>query len=173
MQITVIDVGQPNTHSTKNGRSYQSMEVTYKNDSGQVQSKKLMSFSNPDVFKQAKDWQKGDTVDVNTQKDDNGYWQWISIGADAIAQASSNTSNTTSKTTRVTGSNYETKEERAQRQVMIVRQSSISSSISALTAEGKSPSVAEVLAMAKEFENYVMDNKSVDSVADMEDDIPL
>jgi hypothetical protein len=173
MQITVIDVGQPNTHSTKNGRSYQSMEVTYKNDSGQVQSKKLMSFSNPDVFKQAKDWQKGDTVDVNTQKDDNGYWQWISIGADAIAQATSNTSNTTSKTTRVTGSNYETKEERAQRQVMIVRQSSISSSISALTAEGKRPSVAEVLAMAKEFENYVMDNKSVDSVADMEDDIPL
>ena len=173
MQITVIDVGQPNTHSTKNGRSYQSMEVTYKNDSGQVQSKKLMSFSNPDVFKQAKDWQKGDTVDVNTQKDDNGYWQWISIGADAIAQASSNTSNTTSKTTRVTGSNYETKEERAQRQVMIVRQSSISSSISALTAEGKRPSVAEVLAMAKEFENYVMDNKSVDSVTDMEDDIPL
>jgi len=173
MQITVIDVGQPNTHSTKNGRSYQSMEVTYKNDSGQVQSKKLMSFSNPDVFKQAKDWQKGDTVDVNTQKDDNGYWQWISIGADAIAQATSNTSNTTSKTTRVTGSNYETKEERAQRQVMIVRQSSISSSISALTAEGKRPSVAEVLAMAKEFENYVMDNKSVDSVVDMEDDIPL
>ena len=173
MQITVIDVGQPNTHATKNGRSYQSMEVTYKNDSGQVQSKKLMSFSNPDVFKQAKEWQKGDTVDINTQKDDNGYWQWISIGADAIAQASSNTSNTTSKTTRVTGSNYETKEERAQRQVMIVRQSSISSAISALTAEGKRPSVADILGMAKEFENYVMDNKSVDSVADMEDDIPL
>jgi len=173
MQITVIDVGQPNTHATKNGRSYQSMEVTYKNDSGQVQSKKLMSFSNPDVFKQAKDWQKGDTVDINTQKDDNGYWQWISIGADAIAQASSSTSNTSSKTTRVTGSNYETKEERAQRQVMIVRQSSISSAISALTAEGKRPSVADILGMAKEFENYVMDNKSVDSVTDMEDDIPL
>jgi len=55
MQITVIDVGQMSSHATKNGRSYQSMEVTYKNDSGQVQSKKLMSFSNPDVFKQAKE----------------------------------------------------------------------------------------------------------------------
>ena len=172
MQITVIDVGQPNTHSTKNGRSYQSMEVTYKNDSGQVQSKKLMSFSNPDVFKQAKEWQKGDTVDVNTQKDDNGYWQWISIGADAIAQATSTSSNA-KPTTRVTGSNYETKEERAQRQVMIVRQSSISSAITALTAEGKRPSVSEILGMAKEFENFVMDNNSADSVADMEDDIPL
>jgi hypothetical protein len=172
MQITVIDVGQPNTHSTKNGRSYQSMEVTYKNDSGQVQSKKLMSFSNPDVFKQAKEWQKGDTVDVNTQKDDNGYWQWISIGADAIAQATSTSSNA-KPTTRVTGSNYETKEERAQRQVMIVRQSSISSAITALTAEGKRPSVADILGMAKEFENFVMDKNSADSVADMEDDIPL
>ena len=172
MQITVIDVGQPNTHSTKNGRSYQSMEVTYKNDSGQVQSKKLMSFSNPDVFKQAKEWQKGDTVDVNTQKDDNGYWQWISIGADARAQATSTSSNA-KPTTRVTGSNYETKEERAQRQVMIVRQSSISSAITALTAEGKRPSVADILGMAKEFENFVMDNNSADSVADMEDDIPL
>jgi hypothetical protein len=172
MQITVIDVGQPNTHSTKNGRSYQSMEVTYKNDSGQVQSKKLMSFSNPDVFKQAKEWQKGDTVDVNTQKDDNGYWQWISIGADAIAQATSTSSNA-KPTTRVTGSNYETKEERAQRQVMIVRQSSISSAITALTAEGKRPSVADILGMAKEFENFVMDNNSANSVADMEDDIPL
>jgi len=170
MQITVIDVGQPNTHSTKNGRSYQSMEVTYKNDSGQVQSKKLMSFSNPDVFKQAKDWQKGDTVDINTQKDDNGYWQWVSIGLDAVAPSS--TSSSSPKTTRVTGSNYETKEERAQRQVMIVRQSSISSAISALTAEGKRPSVADILGMAKEFENYVMDNPSV-TLETMEDDIPL
>ena len=172
MQITVIDVGQMSSHATKNGRSYQSMEVTYKNDSGQVQSKKLMSFSNPDVFKQAKEWKKGDVVDVNTQKDDNGYWQWVSIGADQIAQATSNTGNTKA-TTRVTGSNYETKEERAQRQVMIVRQSSISSAITALTAEGKRPSVSEILGMAKEFENFVMDNNSAISVADMEDDIPL
>lgn len=160
------------SHATKNGRSYQSMEVTYKNDSGQVQSKKLMSFSNPDVFKQAKEWKKGDVVDVNTQKDDNGYWQWVSIGLDAIAQASTSSSSPKA-TTRVTGSNYETKEERAQRQVMIVRQSSISSAITALTAEGKRPSVAEILGMAKEFENFVMDNNSSDSVADMEDDIPL
>ena len=173
MQITVIDVGQPSSHATKNGRSYQSMEVTYKNDSGQVQSKKLMSFSNPDVFKQAKDWKKGDTVDVNTQKDDNGYWQWVSIGADAIAQATSNTSNTKA-TTRVTGSNYETKEERAQRQVMIVRQSSISSAVTALTAEGKSPTVAEILGMATEFENFVMGTSSTpSSIDDLQDDIPI
>ena len=176
MQITVIDVGQPSSHATKNGRSYQSMEVTYKNDQGQVQSKKLMSFSTPDVFKQASSWAKGDVVDVNTQKDDNGYWQWISIGADAVAKATASASASSSKaTTRVTGSNYETKEERAQRQVMIVRQSSISSAVTALTAEGKSPKADEILSLAKQFEAYVMDNGSsapVDQIADLKDHIP-
>lgn len=174
MQITVIDVGQSSSHATKNGRSYQSMEVTYKNDQGQVQSKKLMSFSNPDVFKQAKDWKKGDVVDVNTQKDDNGYWQWVSIGADAIAH-SATSSSSPKATTRVTGSNYETKEERAQRQVMIVRQSSISSAVTALTAEGKSPKADEILSLAKQFEAYVMDNGSsapVAEITDLKDDIP-
>ena len=174
MQITVIDVGQPNTHSTKNGRSYQSMEVTYKNDSGQVQSKKLMSFSNPDVFKQAKEWQKGDTVDVNTQKDDNGYWQWRSVKKEGDG-ASSKTSSTS--TTRVTGSNYETKEERAARQKYIVRQSSISSAVQLLTAGNKTATLPDVLSVAKQLENYVFgENPSTDSTAtsvdDLTDDIP-
>lgn len=174
MQITVIDVGTPNTHTAKNGRSYQSMEVTYKGENGNVSSKKLMSFSNPEVFNTAKSWQKGDAVNVNAQKDDNGYWQWVGILGEGesspVAQASSSTPSKSSST-RVTGSNYETKEERAQRQVMIVRQSSISSAVNVLTAEGKQPTVAQVLGMAKEFENFVMGTAS--SVADMEDDIPI
>ena len=173
MQITVIDVGQLNTHTAKNGRSYQSMEITYKGENGNVASKKLMSFANPEVFKTAQTWAKNDTVNVNAQKDDNGYWQWVSIlgeGESAPLQGKA-TVTPTKNTTRVTGSNYETKEERASRQVMIVRQSSISSAVNVLTAEGKSPTASEVLDLAKTFENYVMDNKT--SVADMKDDIPI
>jgi DnaJ-class molecular chaperone len=60
MLINIVDVGAPNTHAAKNGRSYQSIEVTYKNDLGQTQSKKLMSFSNPTVFNHIKDLNKGD-----------------------------------------------------------------------------------------------------------------
>ena len=86
MLINIIDVGQPNTHAAKNGRSYQSLEVTYKDDSGKVSSKKLMSFSNPSVFNTAKNWQKGDVVNVVTQKDDQGYWQWTGIGGNDVAQ---------------------------------------------------------------------------------------
>ena len=175
MQITVIDVGTPNTHTAKNGRSYQSMEVTYKGDNGNVASKKLMSFSNPDVFKTAQTWQKNDTVNINAQKDDNGYWQWVGIlgeGESAPVAKASASNPSKSSSTRVTGSNYETKEERAQRQVMIVRQSSISSAVNVLTAEGKSPTAQQVLDLASTFENFVMGNNTTTSIDDMESDIP-
>jgi len=174
MQITVIDVGTPNTHTAKNGRSYQSMEVTYKGDNGNVSSKKLMSFSNPEVFNTAKSWQKNDTININAQKDDNGYWQWVGIlgeGESAPVAKASASSTSKSSSTRVTGSNYETKEERAQRQVMIVRQSSISSAVNVLTAEGKSPTAQQVLDLASTFENFVMG--TTNSVADLESDIPI
>jgi hypothetical protein len=52
MLINIIDVAQPQTSTNRNGRQYQSLEVTYKDDQGRVSSKKLMSFSNPEVFKQ-------------------------------------------------------------------------------------------------------------------------
>ena len=53
MQVNVVDVSSLNTHQAKNGRQYQSIEIMYKNDQGQAQSKKLMSFANPAVFKAA------------------------------------------------------------------------------------------------------------------------
>lgn len=156
MQITIIDVGTPNTHAAKNGRTYQSMEVTYKDEQGKVNNKKLMSFSNPGVFKHISGLAKGDLVNVNTEKDQNGYWQWTSInegGAPQVAQQS----NAAPSNTRVTGSNYETKEERAARQVLIVKQSSLSTAVTALAVGAKSaPSAADVIAYAKQLEQYVM-----------------
>lgn len=155
MQITIIDVGTPNTHAAKNGRTYQSMEVTYKDEQGKVNNKKLMSFSNPGVFKHISGLAKGDSVNVNTEKDQNGYWQWTSInegGAPQMAQQSA-----AAPATRVTGSNYETKEERAARQVLIVKQSSLSTAVAALAVGAKSaPTASDVIAYAKQLEEYVM-----------------
>ena len=110
MLINIVDVGAPNTHAAKNGRSYQSIEVTYKNEQGQVANKKLMSFSNPSVFNHIKELEKGAQVNVTTTKDANGYWQWTGIGGDnaPAAQASKPQAGG-----RVTGSNYETKIGRA------------------------------------------------------------
>lgn len=176
MQITVIDVGTPNTHTAKNGRSYQSMEVTYKGENGNVASKKLMSFANPEVFKQASTWEKGANVNINAQKDDNGYWQWVGILGDGetppvTQQAQASTSSKPS--TRVTGSNYETKEERAERQVMIVRQSSLSNAVATFALDGTKATPKQVISLARTYEDYVFGRSTPTTLEDMEDDIPL
>ena len=170
MLINIVDVGAPNTHAAKNGRSYQSIEVTYKNEQGQVANKKLMSFSNPSVFNYIKELTKGTQVNVTTTKDANGYWQWTGIGGDnAVATETKQATPATGG--RVTGSNYETKEERAARQVYIIRQSSLSTAVELL---GQGKSVADVIATAKEFEAYVFSKETgIDAINSLEDDLPL
>jgi|TARA_R100001369_G_C3319069_1_gene168615 hypothetical protein len=187
MQINIIDVGEQATHTAKNGRSYQSVEITYKGDNGQTSSKKLMSFANPDVFKQAGSWKKGDSINVNTQKDDAGYWQWIGILADGEAQTSPSPTNTAprvggaSTTTRVTGSNYPTSDERAKTQNYIIRQSSLSNAIATLNIKGtkdltESPSDA-VITLAQKYEAYVLTGAQAqgDENTDLDfgEDVPL
>lgn len=182
MLINIIDVGTPNTHAAKNGRSYQSIEVTYKGDNGQTATKKLMSFSNPSVFNHIKGLTKGDQVNVTTTKDDNGYWQWTAIGGGEATATSfpTTTSTPASSGGRVTGSNYETKEERAARQVYIVRQSSISAAIGSLSVGAKTAPTAEaIIALAKQFEAYVFDKEdepvknAVWNEAELVDDVIL
>lgn len=169
MLINIVDVGAPNTHAAKNGRSYQSIEVTYKNDQGQTQSKKLMSFSNPTVFNHIRDLTKGDALNVTTEKDANGYWQWTGIGGDNTVSETKQATPATGG--RVTGSNYETKEERAARQVFIIRQSSLSTAVELL---GTGSKVTDVIATAKEFEAYVFSKATgIDAINELEDDIPL
>jgi hypothetical protein len=136
-----------------------------------------MSFSNPSVFKAAGSWNKGDTVEIVTQKDDAGYWQWTGIGeAGASApQQSAAPAASSGGATRVTGSNYETKEERAARQVLIVRQSSLSVAVQALLAGAKTPPHAgDIITLAKELESYVFDEgqKLPPEITDLVDDIP-
>jgi len=169
MLINIIDVGAPNTKASDNGRSYQSIEVTYKDEQDQVKNKKIMSFSNPSVFNHLKSLTKGDQVNLRTEKDAAGYWQWIGIEGDKTVATETKT--TPQAGGRVTGSNYETKEERAARQVLIVRQSSLSSAVELL---GPGKSVEEVLTVAKQFEDYVFAKSTgIDAINEMEDDFPL
>jgi hypothetical protein len=169
MQITVIDVTE-NTKKSESGRTFQQLEVAYKNEQGQPQLKKLISFSNPNVYKAAKEWVKGDVVNVTTVKNEKtGYWDWVGLEGEGAVATSKPTSTPTGA--RVTGSNYETKEERAARQVYIIRQSSLSTAVELL---GQGKSVEEVINVAKQFENYVFaKDKGVDAINELEDDIPV
>ena len=181
MQVNVVDVSNLNTHTAKNGREYQSIEIMYKNDQGQAQSKKLMSFANPAVFKAAQGWNKGDVIYVSTEKDTNGYWQWTAVGnADTVSDKRSDDAPTTQgnaakPSTRVSGSNYETKDERAARQVMIVRQSSLSNAVATLALEGSKASANDVISLAKLYEKFVLAGEALETpdITNEPSDIPF
>lgn len=87
---------------------------------------------------------------------------------------------TPAPSTPTRSSTFETPEERAKKQVYIVRQSSISNAISLLTTGAKvPPATSAVIALAKELEAYVFDSGAVDKPASFEDmaddldDVPL
>jgi hypothetical protein len=172
MLINIVDVGTPSTKASSTGRSYQEIDVTYKTENGQVSNKKIMSFSNPSVFNHLKDLTKGEVVHVTTVKNAKGYWDWTGVGSEGDAPVATQSKPATAQAGgRVTGSNYETKEERAARQILIVRQSSLSSAVELL---GPGKSVEEVLAIAKQFEDYVFAKSTgIDAINELEDDIPL
>ena len=170
MQIEIIQVVREDLPS-KNGKgTYGQLTVVYKSG-GKVQEKKLISFSNPAVFKHIEGMKQGETAEVTTVKNDKGYWDWTNIGG---AVATTTESKPAATTNRVTGSNYETKEEREARQRYIIRQSSISSAVAALIPGAKSAlDVGDVLRLAKEFETYVFSKSALDMLVDeLQDDIP-
>lgn len=173
INIEVVSVGQVETVPTKNGKSYQTVEVAYKKD-GKIEGKKIMSFVNPSVFKEVQKLKNGDKANVEIEKDDKGYWQWrsISIGGETPAQLDA-----AQPTAAKSVSNYETREERQQRQQFIIRQSSISSAIELIKKEewNGTSSVEEVLSIAEQFVHYVnngLPKTAMQELEDMQDDIP-
>ena len=155
MIIEIIDVGSPESVKTGKGQ-YQTLQVSFKNEQGQVQGKKLMSFSNPTVFKDIQGYAKGDRVDVLTVKEGD-YWQWKSIDKEGEAPPRAAAPASTGGGGKVIGSNYETAEERARRQVYIIRQSSLGTAVELL---GSGAAVADVINTAKQFEAYVFSKEA-------------
>ena len=168
MQIEIVNVTE-NQKQSSNGRGYTELEVIYKNQEGKAQTKKIMSFSNPAVFKAVKDATAGSKLEITTEKDGNGYWQWTGIGSNNATNVAK-----PATTVRTGGSNYETPEERALRQKYIVRQSSLTTALGILSVGAKSLDKQAVFELAAEIEQWVFRKATVvGSFDDMEDDIPL
>ncbi len=181
MKIKFISV-ESSDKKTKTGKDYVEIEVTYKNIDFQekVESKKLNPFGNKDVYNTLKSAKQGDFFEVERSKNDAGFWDWIGIGSvsggnsapEPITKATGGAGYTSPKST------YETPEERAKKQVYIVRQSSISAAIDTLKTDKKAPTKEEVVDLAKYYEAYVfgVDQQPVPladlPAVDTEDDIP-
>jgi hypothetical protein len=173
MLIKVVSVNREDVPN-KNGKgTYGKLTVAYRNDQGKLAEKPLLSFTNPAVFKAFEKAEAGDEINVKSEKVGD-YWNWTALLAEG--EVSQTTTTSSSPTTKVTGSNYETKEERALKQRYIVKQSSISAAVAILTTGAKSaPSVKDVIALADEFVEYVFsdDTKSLtDDFSVDGDDVP-
>lgn len=172
--IKVESVEQPG----KTG-SYKMLEVTYTNLSYQnkLESKKLPSFKNPEVFNTLAKAVDGDVFDVDQVKDGQ-YWQWERIrksreDAETTQAADSGFPTGATKAVSSPKSTYETNEERAKKQVYIIRQSSISNAISTLGIGAKTaPDVKAVIALARDYEKYVLGTDPMSALLNMPDDIP-
>lgn len=170
----VIEVIQTKveTKPGKNNKTYQQCEITYKRlDTGKIEAKKLMSFTSPAIFSNASAASAGSQWEVVSEKEGE-YWQWKSftaIAPGAAPSAKPAVGGTINK------SSYETPEERAKKQVFIIKQSSLAQAIALLSVGAKSPPSTElVLQEAQKFTDWVMDTSPPKrDLFDEDNDIPL
>ena len=158
---------------------YQKAEVLY--DAGQYtnQVKKLMSFVNPDVFKTISTATKGDLFEITSIKDDKGYVQWTSIkpangedgGTGSVGAPAARSA--TGSSSPVIKSTYETPEERAVKQRLIVRQSSLAQAIEYQKQLGEVNTLEGILVNAERLADWVYEKPSLfDQPNDLDTDIP-
>ena len=157
------------TKANAKGKPFQNVEVAYKNfdNDGKVESKNITSYSS--AFKVVSDARAGQAFDVLTQKNDNGYWEWADVkrvspedlGATPVTNEASHGSAVAGTRVPVatTRSTYETPEERAKKQVYIVKQSSLSNAINMLSIGAKNPLESnKVMELAQTLTNWVFND---------------
>lgn len=180
VNIKVISVENTFVPTAKGG--YNKLEVAYKNlTTNKVESKTLMSFGlTAGAYKALADSKANDVFWVESEKkpgaDGKEYWTWMSASQ---SPPTGNSAAQGAQANNATGypvkSTYETPEERAKKQVYIVKQSSLSAAIALLSVGAKAPPKSEdVLAQAQQFTDWVFQEQKVNSQAlvDMPDDFP-
>lgn len=160
----------------KDGGTYPGSRVSYRDETGKLVEQAFHNNAfkfNPSLKNIVTSLKPGDNISITKEKEGE-YWNVKAI-------AKTERGFTTDKVDVVAAlqpkaspkSTYETPEERANRQVLIVRQSSVSSAVALLASNGgKKNTAAEAIAVAKEFEAYVfgLDPVSVSEETN-EDDI--
>jgi hypothetical protein len=173
-KIKIVEVNIEEVRQGKN--KYDKAAVVY-SFNGQNRTQNIMSFSNPAIFAKVRDMKVGQEYNVEVTKNDKGYNQWAAIESVASSQASE--AGAKSVPTRTNVSTYETPQERALKQLYIVRQSSISSALEYL--KNKQPAgdygTSDVLEVAQHFVDFVFNQPSKElgqessDLMDLENDI--
>lgn len=154
MQITIINV------AVEKVKTYQQALVTYSDYRGETKNFKLMSFSNPATFAVLKDAKAGESYEITTGKNDKDYTVWTSAtktqGPAAVAAQSGAGNVGAPKREWVPD---------ADRQRLIVKQSSLTAALKLFEIQKIEPDLDEVLARADDFVKYVYDVPELDASA--------
>jgi hypothetical protein len=154
-----IKIQEVNIEEVRNGRNkYDKAEVVH-TANGQSRTQKIMSFSNPAVFNVVKNMKPGEEYDITVTKNDAGFNQWAKVDrASNDDSAGAPVGSTKSVPARTNVSTYETAQERAIKQLYIVRQSSIANAISYHKED--TATVEDILATAQQFVDFVFNQPS-------------
>lgn len=151
---------------TKKGDAYNCLVATFKNlNFGKVEQKKIMPFGESRGVKDALEGAAAGSKWTITRVKNGNFWNWTEAVAGVTEKETSMPASNTPNKPAYTR-DFETREERANRQVLIVRQSSLSSAVATLTPGAKNALDPDaVLALAERYTQYVFgeDNMPVDS----------
>lgn len=188
INITILNVTKTPAMSKAN-KPYEFLDIAYKNNTwqGKVEGKKLMPFGeNASAFAALKDAQTGQSFDITVVKNTAGFNDWTNAAVggtgaqqnmDASQKEVYQQAKQASPAAPARANTFETPAERAAKQLAITRLATLNTAVAALTPGAKSPlKTGEVLALAKDFENYVY---NIPSIAEdltgfdsMNDDVP-
>jgi hypothetical protein len=152
-----IEIKNVKVEVTKAGaKGYSTAFVDYLNEKGESKQWKLISFANPAVFDALKNAKEGDTYNITTGKNEKDFTVWVSA---TKSDSGSSAAPTKSAPAAAVRSTYETPEERATRQRLIVRQSSLSNAIEYTLGrtDQADMNVNDVLALADRFTAWVFE----------------
>jgi len=167
MKIEIINVGD-----VQKKDKYSVVELVYKNiDKDKTETKKLMNFSYPLVYNALRQSSKGDKFDIKLAKEGE-YWQWTECAVASTESVPTPSSSGPEPKAYVKGSNYETSEERKERQTHIIRQSSLGHAVNTLKVDGEALEKDAVLALAADYEQWVTRKTMAQHLEGFPDDFP-
>jgi len=178
MKIKII---KTSVETQEKGKAkWQKLNVVFHNDStGRVDGRNILSFTNKDVYAVLASAQKDEVFDITEVQNARGYPEIVKVekldsGAMGSVAVSASPAEVTSRATPAPRSNFETREERASRQVLIVRQSSLNVAAAVLAIQAtETPTKEAVAEMANYFADFVFNRPdAMATIAAMDNDIP-
>ena len=165
-QVKIVAIDHDQVIAKNGGGSYKGTRITYRESDGSLKEKCIHSNAlkyNPTLKNQLNEVKSGDDVTLVLEKEGD-FWNLkeVTKGVPQSAVASNGNGGGAKNGSAANASprsTYETPEERAKRQVLIVRQSSVSSAIAYAATQKSQMKIEDVLKIAEQINAFVFDTE--------------